>query len=279
VVHDLAFLRLPESAPQFDAGWRRRLGRSIDAAPAVIVPSASAREDLLEWRPVAAGRVHVVHHGVDADTFAPVPPAGVDAVRRRFGIEGPYVLFVGGIEPRKNLERLVVAFGQLGTAASLVIAGGPVSWLPKAVGQVEQAIAALPEGVQRRIVRTGYVAERDKLALLSGATALAYPSRYEGFGFPVLEAFAAGVPVVTSTVSSLPEVAGDAAVLVDPEDTDAIAAGLAELLGDEDLRAVLSAAGVARAARFTWERTAQRTAEVLHGAADPAAGSAPEGPG
>jgi glycosyltransferase involved in cell wall biosynthesis len=128
-------------------------------------------------------------------------------------------------------------------------------------------------------VRTGYVAERDKLALLSGATALAYPSRYEGFGFPVLEAFAAGVPVVTSTVSSLPEVAGDAAVLVDPEDTDAIAAGLAELLGDEDLRAVLSAAGVARAARFTWERTAQRTAEVLHGAADPAAGSAPEGPG
>jgi glycosyltransferase involved in cell wall biosynthesis len=279
VVHDLAFLQLPESAPQFDAGWRRRLGRSIDAAPAVIVPSSSAREDLLSWRPVAPERVHVVHHGVDADAYAPVPQGAIDAVRRRFGLEGPYVLFVGGIEPRKNLERLVAAFGQLGTSASLVIAGGPVSWLPKALEQVEQAVASLPDGVQRRIVRTGYIAERDKVALLCGATVLAYPSRYEGFGFPVLEAFAAGVPVVTSTVSSLPEVAGDAAVLVDPEDTASIAAGLAELLGDEDLRAVLSAAGVARAARFTWERTAQRTAEVLHGAAEPEPAPGAEGPG
>jgi glycosyltransferase involved in cell wall biosynthesis len=245
----------------------------------VIVPSTSAREDLLSWRPVAPERVHVVHHGVDADAYAPVPQAGIDAVRRRYGIEGPYVLFVGGIEPRKNLERLVAAFGQLGTAASLVIAGGPVSWMPKAVEQVERAIAALPEGVQRRIVRTGYVSERDKVALLSGATILAYPSRYEGFGFPVLEAFAAGVPVVTSTAASLPEVAGDAAILVDPEDTSAIAAGLAELLGDEDLRAVLSAAGVSRAARFTWERTAQRTAEVVHDAAAFATGPRAEGPG
>lgn len=274
VVHDLAFVRLPESAPQFDVGWRRRLERSVEAAAAVIVPSSSARDDLLAWRPVARERVHVVHHGVDADAYAPVPQAGIDAVRRKFGIEGPYVLFVGGIEPRKNLERLIAAFGQLGTSASLVIAGGPVAWLPKAVGRIEEAVAALPDGVQRRILRTGYVAERDKIALLSGATILAYPSRYEGFGFPVLEAFAAGVPVLTSTVSSLPEVAGDAAVLVDPEDTAAIAEGLAELLGDEDLRAMLSAAGVARAARFTWERTAQRTAEVLHGAADPIAGSA-----
>jgi glycosyltransferase involved in cell wall biosynthesis len=267
VVHDLAFLRLPESAPQFDAGWRRRLARSISSAPAVIVPSTSAREDLLDWQPVEAERVHVIHHGVDAGAYAPVPESGIDAVRRKFGIEGSYVLFVGGIEPRKNLERLVEAFGQLGTAASLVIAGGPVAWLPKAVEQVEEAVAALPEGVRRRIVRTGYVAERDKVALLSGATILAYPSRYEGFGFPVLEAFAAGVPVVTSNVSSLPEVAGDAAVLVDPEDSASIAQGLAELLGDEDLRAMLSAAGVARAARFTWESTARRTVEVLRGAA------------
>jgi glycosyltransferase involved in cell wall biosynthesis len=278
VVHDLAFLHLPESAPQFDAGWRRRLARSIDAAAAVIVPSASAREDLLAWRPVAPERVHVVHHGVDADAYAPVSPAAIDAVRRRFGIEGPYVLFIGGIEPRKNLERLVAAFGQLGTSASLVIAGGPVAWLPKAGEQVEGAVSALPAGVQRRVVRTGYVSERDKVALLSGATILAFPSRYEGFGFPVLEAFAAGIPVVTSSVSSLPEVAGDAAILVDPEDTAAIAAGLAELLGDEDLRAVLSAAGVARAARLTWERTAQRTAEVLRGAAQPPPGPADDRP-
>ena len=96
------------------------------------------------------------------------------------------------------------------------------------------------------------------MALLTGATLLAYPSLYEGFGFPVLEAFAAGIPVLTSNVSSLPEVAGDAAVLVDPRDEDAIAAGLAQLLADDDLRALLSAAGLARAASFTWEATAQR---------------------
>lgn len=278
VVHDLAFLRIPESAPQFDAGWQRRLARSVEAAPAVIVPSASARADLLEWRSLEPERVHVVHHGVDADAYAPVPEAGIDAVRRKFGIEGRYVLFVGGIEPRKNLPRLIAAFGQLGTAASLVIAGGPVAWLPKAVEQVEEAVAALPEGMRRRIVRTGYVSERDKVALLSGATVLAYPSRYEGFGFPVLEAFAAGVPVVTADVAALPEVAGDVAVLVDPEDTASIAAGMAELLADEDLRAMLSASGVARAARFTWERTAQRTVEVLHGAAGGAGGPGVGGP-
>lgn len=267
VIHDLAFLRLPESAPQFDAGWRRRLARAVADAPAVIVPSASTRDDLLGWQPVDPGRVHVIAHGVDAGAYAPVPEPSVDAVRRRFGIEGAYVLFVGGIEPRKNLVRLIEAFARLRTTASLVIAGGPVAWLPRASEQVEEAVAALPERSRRRIVRTGYVAERDKVALLSGATMLAYPSRYEGFGFPVLEAFAAGVPVVTSCVSSLPEVAGDAAILVDPEDTASIADGMAELLADEDLRGVLSAAGLARAARFTWEATARRTIDLLHGVA------------
>ena len=126
-------------------------------------------------------------------------------------------------------------------------------------------------------MRTGYVNDRDKLALLSGATVLAYPSLYEGFGFPVLEAFAAGVPVMTSNVSSLPEVAGEAAVLVDPADVDAIATALSELVADEDLRAVLSAAGVARASRFTWEATARATAAVLReAAAVTAPGRAPD---
>jgi glycosyltransferase involved in cell wall biosynthesis len=125
-------------------------------------------------------------------------------------------------------------------------------------------IQSLPGGATR-IVRTGYVSERDKAALLTGATVLAYPSRYEGFGFPVLEGFAAGVPVLTSDVSSLPEVAGEAAVLVDPDDEDAIGAELAHLFADEDLRNMLRAAGHARVARFTWEATARATAQVLHG--------------
>jgi len=268
VVHDLAFRHFPESAPHVDERWLRRFAATLEEAPAIIVPSVSAADDLLDGFVVGGDRVHVVHHGVDAEAFAPVPGAAADAVRRRHGIPGPYVLFVGGIEPRKNLERLVRAFGESGADTfSLVIAGGPVRWFPEAMDRLDAAIDLLPEGVRDRIVRTGYVSERDKTALLSGATALAYPSLYEGFGFPVLEGFAAGVPVLASNVSSLPEVAGEAAILVDPTDVDAIAGALAELATDADLRAVLSAAGVARAARFTWEATARATAAVLRGAA------------
>ncbi len=279
VVHDLAFQHFPESAPHIDERWRRRFAATLAEAPAIIVPSTSAAEDLRESFGVGGARVHVVHHGVDAEAFAPVSDAAVDAVRRRFGIPGPYVLFVGGIEPRKNLEQLVRAFAMSDSGhLSLVLAGGSVRWYPEATERLDAAIQLLPESVRARIVRTDYVSERDKLALLSGATLLAYPSIYEGFGFPVLEAFAAGVPVLTSNVSSLVEVAGEAAVLVDPADVDAIAAALSELVADEDLRAVLSAAGVARASRFTWEATARATAAVLREAASvtaPGEGPAP----
>jgi glycosyltransferase involved in cell wall biosynthesis len=278
VVHDLAFQHFPESAPHIDARWRRRFAATLAEAPAIIVPSTSAAQDLRESFGVAGARIHVVHHGVDAEAFAPVSDATLDAVRRRFGIPGPYVLFVGGIEPRKNLEHLVRAFAMSDSGhLSLVLAGGPVRWYPEASERLDAAIQLLPESVRARIMRTDYVSERDKLALLSGATVLAYPSIYEGFGFPVLEAFAAGVPVLTSNVSSLVEVAGEAAVLVDPTDVDAIASALTELVADEDLRAVLSAAGVARASRFTWEATARATAVVLREAASVTASE--EGPG
>jgi glycosyltransferase involved in cell wall biosynthesis len=264
VVHDLAFRRFPDTAPHLDARWRRRFAVSIREASAVLVPSQSVAADLREAYGLGEDRVHVVHHGVDAAAFAPVPQPRIDAVRRRFGIGGAYALFVGGIEPRKNLEQLVRAFARVDASnLSLVIAGGPVRWFPQAAERLEAAIELLPATVQERIVRTGYLGERDKLALLSGATVLTYPSLYEGFGFPVLEGFAAGVPVVTSNVSALPEVAGEAAILVDPSDVDAIAAAITELIVDEDLRAVLSAAGVARAASFTWEATARATASVL----------------
>jgi glycosyltransferase involved in cell wall biosynthesis len=128
-------------------------------------------------------------------------------------------------------------------------------------------VARLPEAVRRRVRFTGYVSEDDKRALLAGAEVRAYPSKYEGFGFPVLEGFAAGVPVLTSTASSLPEVAGDAALLVDATDPGEIAEGLERLLGDEALRSGLRAAGHERVRSFTWGRSAAATAEVLRAAA------------
>jgi glycosyltransferase involved in cell wall biosynthesis len=264
VVHDLAYEHLPETAPHVNERWRRLFDRWVTEAAAVVVPSTSTETDLIARHPVPADRVHVIPLGVDAGALAPASNEAVEAVLRKHGIEGPYILFVGGIEPRKNLDTLVRAFSRLTSGARLVIAGGPVRWDPGNAERLDEAIAGLPATVRDRIVRTGYVRDREKVALLTGATMLAYPSLYEGFGFPVLEAFAAGVPVLTSNVSSLPEVAGDAAVMVDPRSPDAIAEGIAQLLDDEDLRAMLSAAGLTRAATFTWEATARATAKVLH---------------
>ncbi len=266
VVHDLAFRRFPETAPHVSAGWLKRFEGWLARAARVIVPSVSARDDLRDLYGVDPGRIDAIHHGVDAHAFRPAPEPVVADMRRRFEIAGPYALFVGGIEPRKNLERLVRAFGRVRGLddVSLVIAGGSVRWFPEAPQQLEAAIAALPAGVGSRVIRTGYVSQADKVALMTDATLMVYPSRYEGFGFPVMEAFAAGLPVLTSNVSSLPEVAGDAAELVDPEDTDAIAAALERMLQDRDLLDNLAAAGVARVSGFTWEATARATAATLH---------------
>ncbi|MDP9329297.1 MAG: glycosyltransferase family 4 protein [Actinomycetota bacterium] len=270
VVHDLAFEVLPDTAPHVNERFRDHLRRWLQRAAGTIVPSVSARDDLIRLHDVDPARIEVVHHGADARS-RPAPPEAVADVRRRFGIaEGPFILFVGGIEPRKNLERLVRAFGASVTrdgeaaGASFVIAGGAVPWFPSAGERVDAAIAGLPAAARGRVIRTGYVDENDRDALLAGAVALAYPSLYEGFGFPVLEAFAAGLPVLTSNVSSLPEVAGDAALLVDPLDESAISHGLSALLGDPAAREQLAQAGRERVAMFSWEACAKGTAEVLH---------------
>ena len=266
VVHDLAFEVMPEAGPGFGERWRRRFDGWLRRSAGVIVPSASAKADLLRRHRLYEGRVHVIPHG--ADPFEAPVPEEAERVRARFGIGGPFALFVGGIEPRKNLGVLVEAFARVGDADRwLVIAGGRTSWAPQGTEILRAQVAALPEDIRRRVVLTGYVSDEEKRALLAGATVLAYPSRYEGFGFPVLEGFSAGVPVLTSSAASLPEVAGDAALLVDPNDLAGIGEGLARLFGDAGLRERLVAAGRERLAMFSWERAAGATAEVLRGAA------------
>jgi glycosyltransferase involved in cell wall biosynthesis len=272
MVHDLAFRLFPETAPHMDGRWFARFERWLGDSSRLLVPSESAKDDLVRLFGVDVDKVEAIHHGVDADAFRPAPAAAVERVRRGFGIEGPYLLFVGGIEPRKNLVSLVRAFAGMRESATLVLAGGPVRWFPKAVEQLDAAIEELPSPARGRVVRTGYISDSDKLALLTGASVFVYPSRYEGFGMPILEAMACGTPVLTSSVSSLPEVAGEAAVLVDPDDVGAMATEIDELLADEDLRTRLAGMGLARAAGFTWERTAKATAEALHRAGEPSRG-------
>jgi len=272
VVHDLAFEVYPRTAPQIDERWRRRFARAVRRCGAVIVPSVSAKGDLVARHGIPEDRVHAIPHGVDAEAFAAVPAEELARVRARYGIRGPYVLFVGGLEPRKNVVALVRAFAASGIEASLVIAGGRVRWFPAEEARIFAEARRLPEPVRSRVIMTGYVSEPDKRALIAGALALAYPSLYEGFGFPVLEAMAAGTPVLTSNVSSLPEVAGEDALLVDPKDEHAIAEGLRRIVEDTALRERLIGPGRARAAGFTWEATARATAAVLHAVAAAARG-------
>jgi glycosyltransferase involved in cell wall biosynthesis len=265
-VHDLAFRLFPGTAPLATQRWLSRLDAAIGRAAQLIVVSEHTRLDLLELYPVAEERVTVVPLGVDTDVFRPAPDAEVASVRRRYGIDGPYLLSLTGIEPRKNIPALIRAYATLepDVRPALVLAGPVDPWNPEGWDLVRPALGALAPDVRERIVLTGYVPERHKVALVSGAEALVYPSLYEGFGLPVLEAMACGVPVLTSNVSALPETAGDAAMLVDPHDEASIADGMARLLTDADLRERLRAAGTLRASAFGWDDTARRTAEVLH---------------
>jgi glycosyltransferase involved in cell wall biosynthesis len=266
-VHDLAFRLHPHTAPLATRRWLERLDRALAQAARIIVPSHATRADLLEHYPVDPERVRVIHHGVNAERLRRPPEGIIAQTRRRHGIDGPYLLFLGGLEPRKNLPAIVRAFAELPDDARLVIAGGSVAWNPEGRERLDRALGDLSPATRRRITLTGYLREPEKVALLAGADALVFASLYEGFGFPVLEAMAAGTPVLTSDLSSLPEVAGDAAFLVDPGSEEAIAEGMGRLLRDPDLRARLAAAGQERVKEFRWERTARLTAEVLHEAA------------
>jgi glycosyltransferase involved in cell wall biosynthesis len=265
-VHDVAFRLFPETAPHSTRRWLARLDRALTRATRIIVVSEQTKRDLLDQYPVSEDLVVVIPNGVDAASFQGVSDTDVNAAREHFGIPGPYVLFLGGIEPRKNLPAVVRAFARLGpdVRPRLVIAGWRTEWNPEGWSQLQQALDELPATIRSGIHVIGYVAEKRKAALLAGAEALLYPSRYEGFGLQVLEAMAAGTPVLTSNISALPEVAGDAALLVDPGDVDAIADGMEKLLRDDELRKELRERGRARAAAFSWEETARRTVEVIH---------------
>lgn len=259
--HDLGYLAFPEAHTA-----RRRLELhlstlwSVRAARRVIAISGATRDDLVRRYGADPARIAVVHHGLGAAQFRPAEPAAVEAARARHGLARPYFLYVGTLQPRKNLVRLIEAFAAAADALGDVdlAIGGRRGWLSEGI---ERRAAEL--GLAGRARLLGYLPDADLPALLSGAIAFTFPSLYEGFGLPVLEAMACGAPVLTSSTSSLPEVAGDAALLVDPADTDAIAAGLVRLASDAALRADLHERGLRRAAQFTWERCARETLAVL----------------
>jgi glycosyltransferase involved in cell wall biosynthesis len=265
-VHDLGYLKFPGEHPRATRLLRDAANRwSAARARRVVAISAATKVDLVRHYRTPPEKVSVVRHGHDP-AFRPIhDPDQLDAVRARHGLDGPYILFVGTLQPRKNLERLLQAFdrvvGRLGQPLTLVLAGG-IGWQE---GRLQRALMSLSAPDRVRVL--GYVPDADLPALMNGALALAFPSLYEGFGLPPLEAMACGTPVLASNTSSLPEVVGDAGLLVDPLDVEAIATGLERLARDAELRRDLAERGLARAAGFTWERAARETLDILEKAA------------
>lgn len=253
-VHDLAFLVTPQFFPR---DWRTvfRLGlrAAVRRADAIITPSRNTAEDLLSRTHVDPAKVHVI----------PLAAAGVassedDDVLSRLKIHPPYLLFVGTLEPRKNLVRLIRAYRRAaasGIPHSLVLTG-PLGWHHQ---QLHRELALRGPG---EVVLTGTVPEVDLDPLYRNASGFVYPALYEGFGLPILEAMARGVPVITSNTSSLPEVAGEAALGIDPRSVREIAAAIEALTTDAVLAQKLATRGRARADRFSWEETARQTLQV-----------------
>lgn len=251
-VHDLAYERFPEiQTPEFVQYYRRELGRAVDYADAIITISDSTARDVAELYPRAADKTVTVHLAADETFFNVNEPAPFDF---------PYFLFVSTLEPRKNVPFLLEVYARAAAEGNLphrlVLVGTP-GWLSDPVFETAERLA-----LGDRVVFAGSVPPEDLSTYYRYATLFLFPSLYEGFGLPPLEAQAAGAPVVASDTSSLPEVLGDGAVLLPPDDADAWAEAIIGLAGDEERRRELAERGRKNARRFSWEKTARATLAV-----------------
>jgi glycosyltransferase involved in cell wall biosynthesis len=262
-VHDLAFLHFPAHYPVAKRWYLRLLtGLSVRRAQLVIAVSDHTRRDIVLAYGVPPEKVIAIPNGIDPD-WTRVPDDELARWRAERRVPARFLLFVGTVQPRKNLVTLLQALARLHDELDwpLYVVGAR-GWKESPVFRAVQEL-----GLERRVVFVGYAPPEELRYWYSAATLFVYPSLYEGFGLPVLEAMACGTPVITANRSALPEVAGEAAVLVDPTDASALAGAIAALAADERRRAFLARAGLARARAFTWERTARATAEAYRAVA------------
>ena len=268
-VHDLSFLRYPSAFRPFNRSYLSLITKaSTRRAARVIAVSASTRQDVITLLGVPADRVIAIPNGITPE-FSPADPGEVSAFRQRAGLPERYILFLGTLEPRKNLVRLLEAYALLrswdqGSSAAASAPAVPPLVIAGAKGWFYQEIFARVDdlGLADQVVFPGFVPVEELPWWYRGAELFVYPSLFEGFGLPVLEAMACGTPTITSRASSLPEVAGEGAILVDPEDVKQLAEAIHQVLTTPGLAGQLRAAGLRQATRFPWERTAAATREV-----------------
>ena len=258
-VHDMVCKAFPETVRtrtrlMLAAG----LEKSMQRADIIVTDSEFSRREIDKYYPEYSGKVRVVYCGTDTNIFRPInSPETIGAVKQYLGISGSYFLYIGTVEPRKNLLRLVRAYrlfleNHSGDVPKLVLAGAK-GWL---CGDIYEEVSR-PE-LEGKVILTGYVPDSHMPYLMNGAEAFLFPSLYEGFGLPPLEAMACGVPVLTSAEASLPEVVGDCAVICDAYSSVNIAEGMSRIYSDRELRKRLSRDGVRRAALFSWESSAEK---------------------
>lgn len=259
-IHDLSLLLYPETHPKpLVRRGRLRLPIMARRASHIITPSESVRREVCEHLGIEPRKVRTIAEA-PRDIFRPAPAEQIVETKRRLNIEDDFILFVGTIEPRKNLSTLLKAFAEILRMTTLrpqLVIAGRVGWLN------EQFFAEVEKsGVRDRLHFTGYVTDEDLRALYSSCSVFVYPSLYEGFGLPPLEAMACGAPVITSRIPSLVETVGEAATLIHPTDAEMLARKMVEIRTDPNERRRLSSLGKERASAFTWEKTARETLNV-----------------
>jgi glycosyltransferase involved in cell wall biosynthesis len=260
IVFDVSFLIMPQLyPPEMLSNLVRPIELGVRRADRVIAISKQTAQDLRTHYDLPSEKIALIYPGAPSG-FSRIPDAD-RIVAERFSLTGPYILGVGTIQPRKNFRRLVEAFALLVEREGIqhhVVIAGQEGW-----GWQEVSEAIGKYGLSSRVHVLGYVDRAAMAALYSSAELLAFPSLYEGFGFPILEAMACGAPVLTSSVSSMPEAAGDVALYVDPLEVESIAQGILRLITDESLRADLVQKGLGRTALFSWRESARQTADLF----------------
>ena len=261
-IHDLTSLTHPDYHPTWRAKlYPRYIDYSVNNSDAIFTVSESTKADILKFFKINPDKITVSYNGVDSQIFYPLNDENaVEAARKKLGITKKYIYYLGTIEPRKNVDKLVDAFLNAQKMASeplQLVLSGMIGWKVDGLMKKITSYAA-----SKDIIYTGYIDIKDAVALYNGADAFVYPSQYEGFGIPVAEAMACGCPVITSNVSSLPEVAGNAGILVNPNDIDELTDSIFKVVEDVDLRKQMKIDSIKQSRKFTWENTAKTAYHV-----------------